>query len=175
MPGPTPRYSPSATGILAYLGIEGHRMVMTDQGVLYRLLEALDLSERAVGFILASVPDLKDGTEGMTRVQRRAEVLHLLRAPMRDGRSSEGLPIEGARSLLESLMQRGELGSPAQRDPSEIVDRLLRKSTGADDPARLHRGLELASQLASIRGEPASSIAQADEVIRDAGLDTGVL
>ena len=162
-------------GILAYLGIEGHRMVMTDQGVLYRLLEALDLSERAVGFILASVPDLKDGTEGMTRVQRRAEVLHLLRASMRDGRSSEGLPIEGARSLLESLMQRGELGSPAQRDPSEIVDRLLRKSTGADDPARLHRGLELASQLASIRGEPALSIAQADEVIRDAGLDTGVL
>ena len=162
-------------GALTHLGIAGHRMVMTDQGVLYRLLEALELSDRAVGFILASIPDLKDGTAGMTRVQQRAEALHILRAPMRDGRSPDGLPAEGARDLLESLMRREELGSPAQRDPAEIVDRLLRRFTGADDPARLHRGLELASRLGPIRGEPASSIARAEAVIRDAGLDTSAL
>ena len=160
---------------LSHLGIRGHRMVMTDQGVLHRLLESLGLSERAVGFILSSVPDLKDGAEGMTRVQERAEVLHLLRPPAGDGHSWQGAPTQEAKSLLQSLMQREGLGSPAQRDAAEIVDRLLRKSSGADDPARLHRGLELASRLASVRGEPASSLAQADEVIRDAGLDTGAL
>ena len=162
-------------GTLDHLGIEGHEMVMTDQGVLYRLLEALDLSDRAVGFILASIPDLVGGTAGMARVQQRAEALHILRTPMRDGLSPDGLPTEGARRLLESLMRREELGSPAQRDPAEIVDRLLRRFAGADDPAWLHRGLELASRLGSIRGEPASSIALADEAIRDAGLDTSVL
>ena len=162
-------------GALSHLGIEGHSLVMTDQGVLYRLLEALELSERAVGFILGSVPDLKDGAEGMARVHQRAEVLHLLRASAEDGRSVDGPQAEGARNMLEALMQREGLGSPAQRDPAEIVDRLLRKSTGADDPARLERGLELASRLASIRGEPASSIARAEEVIRSSGLDTEVL
>ncbi len=162
-------------GALAHLGIEGHRMVMTDQGILYRLLEALELSDRAVGFILASIPDLTDGTAGMTRVQQRAEALHILRTPMRDGSSPDGLPAEGARDLLESLMRREELGSPAQRDPAEIVDRLLRRFTGADDPDRLHRGLELASRLGSIRGEPASSIHRAEEVIGDAGLDASAL
>ena len=160
---------------LAHLGFEGHSVVMTDQGVLYRLLEALHLSERAVGFILSSVPDLREGAEGMARVQQRAKVLRLLRASTEDGRSVEGLQAEGARSLLEALMHREELGSSGQRDPAEIVDRLLRKSTGADHPARVERGLELTSRLAAIRGEPASSIARAEEVIKSSGLDIGVL
>ena len=162
-------------GALADLGIEGHSLEMTDEGVLYNLLDSLGLSERAVGFILGSVSDLKEGSEGMARVYQRADVLHLLRPSSRDGAAVDDLDTEAARHLLDALLERAELGSLAQRDPAEVVERLLRKSRGADDPAMLKRGLELASRLASIRGDPASSIARAEEVIESSGLDTGVL
>ena len=63
---------------LSGLGLSGHILQIGDLGVLHRLLEALGLSERATVFILGSLADLKDGQEGLIRVQERAKQLRLL-------------------------------------------------------------------------------------------------
>jgi histidyl-tRNA synthetase len=50
------------------------------------------------------------------------------------------------------------------------VERLLRKFRGTDDPAKLEEGLNLVQQLAVVRGDPESSIAKAEGLIRSTGL-----
>ena len=58
-----------------------------------------------------------------------------------------------------------------QRDPEEVVDRLLRKVRGTDDESSLRRGLEVASDLAAVRGEPGSAMEAVRAVLRDARAD----
>ena len=53
-----------------------------------------------------------------------------------------------------------------------MVDRLLRKVRGTDDESSLRRGLEVASDLAAIRGEPGSAMEAVLAVLKDAGADT---
>jgi histidyl-tRNA synthetase len=59
-----------------------------------------------------------------------------------------------------------------QRNPEEVVDRLLRKVRGTDDESSLRRGLEVASDLATIRGEPGPAMEAVLTVLRGAGADT---
>ena len=62
-----------------------------------------------------------------------------------------------------------------QREPSEVVDRLFRKLRVTDDSARLQRGLEIASRLAMVKGEPESCLGEVNGLIKSWGLSTSVL
>ena len=159
---------------LSSLGLRGHWMEVGDLGLLHRLLESIGLSERATAYILASVNDLKDGDGGRARVEDRARQLQLLSDDSRQ--SHLGVVIGGmeegeARELLHGLFEWAEAGSLGQRTPSEVVERLLRKLRGSDDPARLHRGLDIACKVAAVRGEPYASLEEVETIIKSSGLD----
>ena len=62
-----------------------------------------------------------------------------------------------------------------RRDPSEIVDRLLRKIRGSDDRVNLRRGMELVAQLVAIQGSPAAALETADQLMQDAGANIAPL
>ena len=53
-----------------------------------------------------------------------------------------------------------------------MVDRLLRKVRGTDDEGSLQRGLEVASDLVAVRGEPGSAMEAVRAVLREARADT---
>ena len=163
---------------LSSLGLSGYRLEMGDLGVFYGLLEALGLSERAVVFIVSSITELRRGEEGFASVWERAKQLRLV-AP-EPGETHLGAAIgemdeEGARGLLHGLFQWAEVGSLGQREPSEVVERLLRKFRGTDDPASLQKGLELAHRLAAVRGEPDDCLMEAGGIIQSFGMKPSVL
>ena len=158
---------------LSSLGISGHTLELGDLGVFYALLESLGLSERATAFILSSIGELKTGREGLGQALERAKQLGLLASGSQQtylGTAIGDMDEDKARELLHGLLQWAEADALGQRQPSEVVERLLRKFRGTDDPARLEEGLSLAHQLAILKGNPESSIAQAEGVIRSAGL-----
>ena len=163
---------------LSSLGLSGFRLEMGDLGVVHGLLESLGLSERAIVFILASLTELKSGEDGMARVQERARQLRLLASD--PGQADLAAVIAGmeeaeARELLHGLLQWAGAGSLGERQPSDVVERLLRKFKGTDDPERLQRGLDLALSLAQIRGEPEASLTEADALIASRELSPEVL
>ena len=189
---------------LSSLGLSGHRLELGDVGVFYRLLESLGLSERAVVFILGSIAELKSGEEGLARVQERAEQLRLLTPTPASGHPSQSAITKGgprevgreaggegyqnylsaairdmeegeARQLLHGLLEWAEVGSLGQREPSEVVERLLRKFRGTDDPASLQRGLEMAYRLARVRGEPEGCLTEVEKLIESCGLNPSAL
>lgn len=70
---------------------------------------------------------------------------------------------------------KGDWGDLGQRKPDEIVDRLLRKLRGSDDPGKLSHALELIAELVSIRGAPPAALDAAQGVLRRAGADSAAL
>ncbi|MFQ5860965.1 MAG: histidine--tRNA ligase [Dehalococcoidia bacterium] len=163
---------------LASLGLRGHRLVLGDVGVHGQLLAAQGLSERAGSFILNELARSREGTQGTAGLQERAQRLRLL---AEDGRQEslravvQRLSDRAARRLLRELFQEVERGPWGSRPPEEIVDRLLRKLRSGDSPAQVKEGLELASSLARVKGEPGQALAQAEEIIAARGLDPGAL
>ena len=163
---------------LSDLGLNGQLLNIGDIGVLHGLLESLGLSERATTFILGSMNELRAGEDGLARVMDQARQLGLLVDHSRQGylrAATEGMKEDEARELLHRLLQWAEIGSLGQREPSDVVERLLRKLRAADDPGSLQRGLEVIHRLASVKGEPQACLKEAEDVITSFGLDPVVL
>ena len=163
---------------LSSLGAKGHHLEIGDLGVSFRLLESLGLSERAIVFILSNVPELKKGEEGRVRVYDKAMQLRLLKSdPAHSDLSAvvASMAEEEARELLHGLLQWTDVGPLGQREPSEVVERLLQRFRGTDDPARLQQGLNLTSRMAMVKGEPGVCLVEVREIIESQGLDPSVL
>ena len=163
---------------LSGLGLSGLRLELGDLGVLRLLLESLDLSERAIVFIMSSMSDLKAGEVGLARARERASQLRLLATDSRQSDLSNaisGMGEEKARELLRGFLEWSGGGDPGQRDRSEVVERLLRKLRGTEDPAKLQSGLNLACEFARVTGEPESCLSEAENLIRSWGLSPSIL
>ena len=163
---------------LANLGISDNTIELSDVGVLHQLLNQLELSERSILFILSSIGQLKSGQTGLESVREQARTLRLVGIEDDEGELAariREMPDEEARSLLHGMIRWGEVGSLGQREPYSIVERLLTKFKGADDPGKLERGIDLVAALAGVRGGPEGSVRAAREIIRANGLDASAL
>jgi len=163
---------------LSCLGIVGHRLVVGDLELVSRLLGSLGLSERAMAFILGSMQDIARGEEGRGAVEERAAQLRLLESGPRQGylRAALGdMEEEQARELLHGLLEWSGAESLGQRQPSQVVERLLRKFRGTDDAATLQRGLDMAYSLATVKGEPVACLESAAAIVQHSRLGAAAL
>ena len=161
-------------------GLEGCRIELADLDVFHGVLSVCRISDRARGFILASVPQLRAGPGALPEVREKAYQLHLGdRSPENQELSAAiaGLNEDQARQVVQGFMQWNgtDIRRFGQRDPEQVADRFLRKLKGSDDAGQLERALELASSLACIRGEPSDAIPAARAVVAGAGAGDAAL
>ncbi len=169
-----------AAGIPAELGITDYRLRLADLDVLDSVLDTVGLSDRAREFIIANMNRIGDGNENLASTLQRAGELHVVSGiglPDEEKHLAvavNGLPDGAARSVLAGFMRWNTSADMplGRRTPDEIVDRLLRKLRGGDAPDAVERGLALASQLASVKGDPAHALPQAQSIVVAAGADT---
>ena len=163
---------------LSSLGLTDLSLELGNLGVPYQLLGSLGLSDRAMMFILGSLKELKGGQEGLDRVRKKAKQLRILAPEFRHSHLSaaiQDMEEDDAAELLHGLLEWAEAGSMGQREPSEVVERLLRKFRGTDDPSQLQQGLEIAYGLATIQGEPERCLKDAENLIKSQKLDPSAL
>ena len=182
-----------AAGAVSAVGIGGYRVRLADLDVLDSVLDTAGLSERGRAFIVANMNRIGTAPAGIDALLRRAAELRIVAGgKLPDDEANlaaavSGLPDAAAREVLAGFLRwrggGGASGSPlGQRTPGEIVDRLLHKLRGGDDPEALRRGLTLAGRLASIGrggiggdggigkdGRPAAAVAAIRAVAEDAG------
>lgn len=164
-----------ASQVLNQLGVTDWRMELADLDVLNSVLDAVGVSERARTFIIDNVPNLKLGHQVIPQVLEEARRLHLTGHNAHEDylvEAVQGLDDDQARVVLKGLLKWSAADQLGQRNADEVVSRLLRKLRGSDDGDTLHRGLELASDLAAVRGEPGVALREAEVVIRAAGAET---
>jgi len=159
----------------AHLGITGCRIELADLDVIHGILDAVGVSERARGFIVGSIPRLRQGPEALTQVLERAQQLHLGGQDIEEEELSAavmGLEDAQARQVLQGFLEwrgGGAAQSLGQRSPEQVVDRLMRKLRGSDDQGKLERGLELIGDLVAIQGTTQEVIQGAREIMARAG------
>ena len=124
-----------AAHVLSHAGLTDWRLELADLDVLNSVLDAVGVSERARTFIIGNVPRLRQGREAVNPVLEEALELHLAGHGDEDqylGQAVEALDDDRARVMLRGLLQWGAADQLGQRNPDEIVDRLLRKLRGSD-------------------------------------------
>ena len=163
---------------LSHLGLKRYSLVLNDSAVLSGLLHQMGLSERARSYILSNVSQFKQGDKGLAKVRERASQLGLLATPERPGviaSALERMERREAQDLIQALLQHPEETPLGQREPSEVMERMLGKLRGNDKPAQVEKGLELASRLAAISGRPKDAIKKASEAIVSSGFNGSCL
>ena len=169
-----------AAGIPDHLGISDYRIRLADLDVLDSVLDTVGLSDRAREFIVANMNRIGEGTDSLVSVLQRAAELHVVSGiglPDEEKHLAvavNGLPDGAARSVLAGFMRWNTSADMplGRRSPDEIVDRLLRKLRGGDASDAVERGLALAGQLASVKGDPAQALPLAQSIVAAAGADT---
>lgn len=161
-----------AAQVLSKAEVADWRLQLADLDVLNSVLDAVGVSERARNFIIDNVPKLKQGHQVIPQVLEEAHRLHLTEQYANEDylvEAVQGLDDSQARVVLRGLLKWNAADQLGQRSAEEVVDRLLRKLRGSDEGRTLERGLELASDLAAIRGEPKEALAGVEAVVRESG------
>ena len=164
--------------VLSHLGVDGWQLELADLDVVNSVLDSVGLSQRARAFIISNAHRLSAGPSAVPAVLAEASRWRLTGSNGDDQDLSQaiaGLDDAQARVVLRGLLQWG--GSPqlGQRQPEEVVDRLLRKLRGLDTEDNLRRGLELACDLAAVRGSPSAALDAATAVVKASGADPAAL
>ncbi|MEE9247156.1 MAG: HisS family protein [Dehalococcoidia bacterium] len=158
---------------LQQLSLSSHKLVIGHIGAILRLLQSLDLSDRALSFLVSNIGEAQGPSQALERIKERGRSL--------------GLPVEGdedqllslvtadlsedeARGVLLGLMRGFDEEAAGSRSRDEIVARFLRKMNQRDDPAQLQKGILLISRLNGIRGEPGESLEALQGLIGDLAL-----
>jgi histidyl-tRNA synthetase len=162
------------------LGVTNYRVELADLEVLHSILDTVRLSERARSFIIGNVPKLREGHQAVPSLLGRAQQLHLIGYDPEENNLSAaiiGLDDGQASKVLQGFLRwtGGEALQLGQRDPGEVVQRLLRKLRGSDDQRKLERGLGLIADLAATQDEPLAVLDKARSVVDRAGADPTAL
>ena len=161
-----------ALGGLGKIGLRGCRLRVGHLGVLLDLLGTYRLSEPAKLFIVSNVQALKDGSTDVAALKERAEEVGVLRAGLHPNTAAvlEAAGTEADQKLVQRLLQESMPTPMGRRTTEQIVARLLRKVSDADDPGTFEDALGLASRLAHLEGPPETVLEEARRVTSERGL-----
>ena len=161
---------------LEALGISGGRVVVGHVGVILAALTEFNLSERAKLFLISSIADLKNGE--IDSVTERAAALGFISDAVVDN-AQAAVDRERFAATIEQVMAEGigvQLGkNTGVRSPEDIVARLTRKMSQADDPAGFKRALNMLSELALISGPSSQAIADGKKVLSAAAISSDIV
>ncbi len=168
-----------SVSVLCATGLREWELRLADLGVLNSVLDPLGLSERARAFVVQSVPLLRDGPSAIPGLMEDAQRLHVIgRIAAEDDYLSQavhGLDDDDARSVLLGVLRSNPLDQLGQRSPEEVVERLLRKIRRPDAEESLRRALQVAGELAQVRGDAATALEEASGALRRAGADVAAV
>ena len=164
-----------AVAALSEAELDGWTLRLSDLGVLNGMLDSLGLSERARAFVVQSVPRMSEGPSVLPELLEESRRLHVIGRPLEDdylSQAVQGLDDDEARNVLLGVLRSNPLEQLGQRKPEEVVERLLGKIRRSDAEESLRLALGIACELAQVRGDAATAIPGASEVLRRAGADT---
>ncbi len=173
--------APEADGEVIAASLEGLRDVCIDSayvvighvGIILDTLEQIGVTERAKNFLVNAIPELKDGN--VDDVRNRAIELGFISDAIVPDEQAEA-DRERLASTIEQVMTEGIGVSLAQntgsRSPEEIIARLSRKLSQAENPDQFGAALEMLAKLATVNGTVPESMQQARKLLSDNGVES---
>lgn len=149
------------------LGVPATTIALGHVGLLRQLLKKFQLSERSSQFLLAKARLISSGE--LEQVRESASNLGFL-----DNNERSIADAAGTMEQIEKVLDRslGPLGANAgTRERAEVIARLARKQTYADDPGNFQSALSMLSELLTISGDAGTALADGRKLAVAAKLD----
>jgi histidyl-tRNA synthetase len=161
---------------LEALGIEDARVVVGHVGVVLDALTAFNLSERAKLFLVNSIAQLKN--DELDSVMEKASALGFITDVVVDD-AQAAADRERIASTIEQVMSEGigvSLGkNTGVRSPEDIVARLSRKMSQADNPSDFKRALQMLSGLSRVNGPTGDALKAGGDVLSESGVSSALI
>lgn len=167
---------------LERVGLSGYRVVIGHIGVLAKFLDNLHLESRLSSFLLANLENLRK--EGKEKVESRLREIYPAFGLQSEGAGEpesepakkltdlfQGMDAGEAKTAILDLLKSMNIQLEGNREPDEIVDRLLTKMKRQDQTERIEKALEFMSQLGELVGEPAAVLKEAEKLLSAYGID----
>jgi histidyl-tRNA synthetase len=172
------------------VGIQTYQVVIGHIGVLNRFLDNLDLDDRLRSLILSSLPLLHQPHGKEKVVSHLAELYPELRKTSESAANGDpeapvlddaliglfrGMDNQAAKTALLDLLARLNIGLAGNREPDEIVERLLTKLKRQDQSSKISVALDFMQELSQIKGEPQHVLAIGRDILNRYGLEPSPL
>ncbi|MEE8045339.1 MAG: ATP phosphoribosyltransferase regulatory subunit, partial [Dehalococcoidia bacterium] len=145
-------------------------------GVVMAALTEFNLSERAKLFLINNIGDLKNGL--IDSVSEKAAALGFIADVIVDDAQATA-DRERIASTIERVLAEG-VGVPlgqntGSRSPEDIIARLARKMSQADNPDDFKRALKMLTELSQVSGSAATALAAGRNVMASAGISEEII
>ena len=169
------------------LGLTDYKVVIGHIGVLNQFLDNLQLENRLRSLILSMMETLrKEGKEAVEKRLRRVySSLRTYRVDEEENEVNSTTNIlteilhsmeetEGREAILH-LLKNMNIGLDGNREPEEIVDRLLAKIKRLDQTPLVGQALDFMKELGELQGEPLAVLKEAEKLLANYGIDASPL
>ena len=144
-------------------------------GLVHDVLRSFGLSEPVRMFVAANMARIADQSQSLEELLAQAQAAGLV--------SSEGRAVVASESNGDTqtdettrMILRESIGVPfGRRSPEQILDRLVRKTRDATDPASFLSAVEITRTLAQLRGQPDAVTESARAALADGGVRPGII
>ena len=176
--------APDADGEIIAMSLEGlnaleiadTRVVVGHVGAISKALAAFDLSERAKLFLINNISELKKGEANS--VLEKAETLGFI-AETAVGEAQASSDRAQIAQKIERVLSNGIVGPFGQnigpRTVDDIVERLSKKLSQADDPDNFKKALQMLSAITQVNGTAEKALETAEKVLSDSGVDSAII
>lgn len=153
------------------LGITNYQVVMGHMGVLLQFLRNLDLSDRLISLLLASMNLLDQPNGKVLLIEQLRENYPLAPSAGALADLFHGMDTTTARNSILKLLESLRIELNGNRDPQEIADRLINKLKQKDQTHKITKAVEFMADLSQLRGAPHTTLKQAEQLLADYGID----
>ncbi len=174
---------------LERVGISDYQAVIGHIGILNQFLNELKLDGRLQRMLLAQLESVRrEGIEVSRTILEKAypELREALESgekgaqpesPRHAGIATllRGMDRKQARSIILDIVDEMNLDLSGNREPEEIVDRLLGKIDRQNQASAVDRAIGFMRELVRLKGDPAQILSEAKDLVARHGLDPGIL
>ncbi|NEP40957.1 MAG: ATP phosphoribosyltransferase regulatory subunit [Okeania sp. SIO2H7] len=178
--------STASTGLNS-LGLTDYKVVIGNIGVLNQFLDNLQIENRLRSLLLSMMETLRK--EGKEAVEKRLKrVYSSLRTYNFYEEETEvdpttntlteilhGMQEADGREAILHLLKNMNIGLDGNRDPEEIVDRLLAKIKRRDQTPLVGQALDFMKELGQLQGEPLAVVKEAEKLLSVYQIDASPL
>ena len=144
-------------------------------GLLHDVLRSFGLSEPVRMFVAANIGRIADRSGSLEGLLVQAQAAGLVTSDSRDVVALESNGDNQAGETTRMLLHQS-IGVPTgRRSPEQILDRLVRKTRNATDPASFLGAVEIFRALVQLRGQPDVVMESARSALVDGGVSTDII
>lgn len=168
------------------LGLNNYQVVLGNIGVLNQFLDNLQLETRLRSLLLSQMEIIRK--EGKQVVEERLRKVYSISAKSTATETTEidtssnkltdmlhEMEETEERAAILELLESMNIGLAGNREPEEIVDRLLAKIKRKDQTLLVRQALDFMKELGELTGEPLAVLQEAEKLLSVYGIDASAL